>query len=285
MDRLLEKDLSGVSRTLFIPLFCRAYESLSKAPVLIDPKALEVMRSLTPLFRDSSDKLFRWLAAGKLPPQLVLSMNLRSRHFDRVTADFLHRHPEGTVLQLGCGLDTRYDRIYNGKAKWFDLDLPEVIALRKRFFSEKDSYRMIPASVTENSWISEIGGGPVLVLAEGLLMYLSAPEVDEILGRLVRAFPGGELLAEVFHRRWIRMMDSAWMRMKFEKQLHLDKGVKFTSGVESGAEFEQRIPGMEFLDEWTYFDDNEPRMGFYRWFGRFESLRKIQWTVHYRFRA
>jgi O-methyltransferase involved in polyketide biosynthesis len=100
------------------------------------------------------------------------------------------------VLHLGCGLDTRAFRIDPpATVQWFDLDQPGVIDLRRKLYNDTDTYRMIGSSVTDPGWLDQIPTGrPTLVVAEGLLMYLSEREVWELLERLTNRFPSGEML-------------------------------------------------------------------------------------------
>jgi O-methyltransferase involved in polyketide biosynthesis len=99
---------------------------------------------------------------------------MRAWHFDQWTRAFLAANPESTVLHLGCGLDTRVYRIDPGpKVRWFDVDFPDVIALREPLYPARDGYRRIGSSVTDLAWLDAIPGDtPVLVVAEGLMMYL-----------------------------------------------------------------------------------------------------------------
>ena len=78
---------------------------------------------------------------------------------DREMREFLQTAPDGVVLHLGCGLDTRFARVDNGLVTWFDLDLPDVIELRRKFFSENERYHMIASSVTDWGWLDQVQGG------------------------------------------------------------------------------------------------------------------------------
>ena len=115
-----------------------------------------------------------------------LTVCLRAMKIDREMREFLQSTPDGVVLHLGCGLDTRFARIDNGLVTWFDLDLPDVIELRRKFFSENERYHMIASSVTDWGWLDQVrvGRKPVFVAAEGLLMYLKPADVKELVLRL-----------------------------------------------------------------------------------------------------
>jgi len=279
-------NLSSVSETLFIPLYCRAIETLSDNPIIHDNKAVEIVRQLDRELASSPNRLSSALIKRKLPKKLPATMALRTRKFDQYVQDFIGNNDTPVIVNLGCGLDTRFEKVDNGKTEWFDLDFPEVIDLRRQFFTESDRYHLIASSVLDFNWIAKVlnntQGRPFLFLAEGLLMYLDELNVKELLLKLQSNFPGCELVCEAFNKYWVKKMQSGYYRWKFQKQLHLDKQTVFTFGISNSKEFENWNKGIKFLDDWTYFDDNEPKLGWFKLFKNFELLRKVQWTVHYR---
>ena len=96
----------------------------------------------------------------------------------RVGRRFSDRHPDAVVLHLGCGLDSRVFRLDPpATVQWFDVDQPDVIELRRKLYSDRDGYQMIASSVTDPAWLESIPADrPVLVVAEGLLMYSPRPK-------------------------------------------------------------------------------------------------------------
>ncbi len=122
---------------------------------------------------------------------------LRAKQLDDWCADFLGRHPEAVVLHLGCGLDGRAFRLEVPESvRWFDIDQPSVIELRPQLYNDTERYRMIGCSVTDPLWLPQIPTGyPTLVVAEGLLMYLTESEVRQLLARLTDRFDSGEMLS------------------------------------------------------------------------------------------
>lgn len=121
---------------------------------------------------------------------------LRAKKLDVWAAAFLTRHPVAVALHLGCGMDTRAFRLHPpATVEWFDVDQPGVIDLRRKLYHERDGYHMIGSSVTDAAWLDRIPTDrPVLVVAEGLLMYLTEREAWELLQRLTDRFRGGEML-------------------------------------------------------------------------------------------
>ncbi|MFC7885720.1 class I SAM-dependent methyltransferase [Streptomyces sp. NPDC057376] len=183
MDRN-EPLLGTVQETLLIPLYARAVETRKEHALLRDPRAEEIVASI-----DYDFGRFDGL------PSLVGAL-LRTLLFDRWVAEFLTAHPQATVVEIGTGLNTRYERVDNGRARWFELDLPDVIALRRRFFTDTPQRTMIASSVTDEAWAAEVtsdAGGPYLFLAEAVLPYLDEADVRQVVDLLADRFPGALL--------------------------------------------------------------------------------------------
>src|SRR4030042_3396438 len=146
-------DITDVSETLLIPLYARSIETLSEDPVINDRKAVEITEKLNKVFSKSSSQLHRQLAKGRIRrhsnKKLAAFLSIRSRRFDRYCQDFLRCKPNGVIVELGCGLSSRFSRIDNGALEWYDVVLPEVIEIRKRFFQESKRYHMISSSVLD----------------------------------------------------------------------------------------------------------------------------------------
>lgn len=277
--------LSAVSESLFIPLYCRAMETESEKPIIVDRKAVEITRLLDPQFIKSESKLYRTLADRKLHSKLPVTMALRTRCFDEYVKNFARQHDKVVVVNLGCAFDTRFGRIDDGKLIWYDLDFPEVITAKQMFIQESERYHFIRSSVLEFSWIDSIRESEdcsFIFLAEGLFMYLQPDMVKSLVLELQRRFPGAELVCEVTNDYWVRRMQKGYYRRKFQKKLHLSEDAVFRFGISKSADMENWGKLIEFLDEWTYFDENEPKLGWFRLFRNFELLRKVQWIVHYR---
>jgi O-methyltransferase involved in polyketide biosynthesis len=174
---------------------------------------------------------------------------LRGAQFDALITDFLNGHPDAVVLHLGCGLHSRAFRIASPNGvRWIDVDLPQVIALRRQLYSESETYRMVGSSVTDPGWIDDLpAGGPVLIVAEGLLMYLTPSEITELLHRLLERFDEGELLADLLARwapRLSKIFTSAiakWGTRDGTEITHWDPRLRLVQGSSVIAGFE-RIP-------------------------------------------
>jgi methyltransferase (TIGR00027 family) len=278
-------DISDVSTTLLLTLYSHALESQSKDPILRDLKAEAIAAKLNKELEKSNNRLYRKLAEGKIDRNLIVHIALRAKKYDEYVRNFLEQSPDGVVVNIGCGLDTRFWRVDNGKVNFYDLDFPEVIDIKRKLCGESKRYRMLPSSVLDYEWISEVSGrnaGPFIFVAEGVFMYLAKEDVKTLVLKIQKQFPGSELVAEVFNNFWLQKRWKWLISLKLEKEFHLGKGADFQSGLESGKEMESWGPGIEFIDEWSYFDSGEKKLGWYGLMGKVDILRKTQWTVHYK---
>ena len=133
-------------------------------------------------------------------------MVLRTAIYDFWVRQFLAEHPAGTVVELGTGLNTRFDRVDNGQVHWIDLDLPDVIALRGRFFTDTSRRRMVPASVLSDEWLPVVADspGPYFFVTEGVLAYLPEQDVTATLARLATRFRGARLALDTYPQRLLQ---------------------------------------------------------------------------------
>jgi O-methyltransferase involved in polyketide biosynthesis len=120
-------DLGSVQRKLLMPLWGRAVESRKKHPLLVDKTAEAIIEQVN----------YDFSAMGQNTSEVTqLAWIMRSIYVDEVVKRFLTKYPHGTIVNIGCGLDTTFDRVDNGRLIWYDVDLPDVISLRKIFVSE-----------------------------------------------------------------------------------------------------------------------------------------------------
>ncbi|GHG98967.1 class I SAM-dependent methyltransferase [Streptomyces lanatus] len=183
-----ETRLGTVQETLLIPLYGRAVESGKEEPALSDPRAQEIVAAIDYDFA-RFDNL----------PSLVGTV-LRTALFDLWVSDFLTEHPVSTVVEIGAGLNTRYERVDNGRARWFDLDLPDVIDLRRSFFTDTPRRTTIAASVTDDAWATSVASkaeGPCFFAAEAVLPFLQERDVRHAVDLLAEHFPGSLLALDM----------------------------------------------------------------------------------------
>lgn len=119
-------------------------------------------------------------------------------------------------------------------------------------------------------------------MAEGVFMYLDQEDVHSLILKLQSEFPGSELVCEVFNSLWLRKPLKSLMNYKMQHQLHMGKDATFHFGIRDSKEMEKWHAGIQFLDDWSYFDSEEKKLGVLKLFRNIEILRKTQWTVHYK---
>ena len=276
--------LPDVAETGMLTFYCHAIESQNPNPILVDEKAVEISRQLNPTFANSSSKLLRSLAKGKIKKELVVHIALRAKKYDEYAIEFFKKHPDGVLVNIGCGLDSRFFRIDNGRMTCFDLDLPEMIGYKRNFYDETDRYHLIGASVFDYVWMDQVareGKRPILFMAEGVFMYLDGRKVKDLILKLQSRFPGSELVCEVVTEFFTRKPWNQMVAMKLN-QHGVGKDAAFTFGIKNCREMETWNPGIKYLDHWSYFDTNHPRLGWVGPLGGIKFMRNVQYTVHYR---
>ena len=191
MENKHQVRLGAVQETLFIPLAARARETQRKHPVLRDPKAVELVQSI-----DYDAGKYSRGAGG-------LVTVLRTAIIDFWVRSFLAAHPAATVVEIGTGLNTRFERVDNGQVHWFDLDLPDVIELRRTFFADTDRRRTVVASVLAEEWLPAVAQSrrPYFFVADGVLAYLPEEEVMAALARIAGQFPGALIALDTYPRQ------------------------------------------------------------------------------------
>jgi O-methyltransferase involved in polyketide biosynthesis len=250
--KIVKQNLKGVPETLLIPLWAKATETKRHDPIIKDEKALEIMGQIEYDFSkfDSQE-----------PTQV--SIAVRTELLDNAVKTFIDKYPAATIINLGCGLDTRFLRVDNSKIHWYDLDLPESIQIRKQFFDQTERYKMIARSVFDYSWMDDIAltDEPVLIIAEGLFMYFTKQEVKDLMGKLIDAFPEAEMLLETIPESLAKQSQEQDL---IKKQYEIE--AQFQWGIKKGKDMEKLNNGIEFIEEWHYFDYHKDRWKIIRWF-------------------
>jgi O-methyltransferase involved in polyketide biosynthesis len=227
----------GAKETLLIPLYCRARDSQSQSPILNDTAAADVVGRIEYDF-------------GKLaiPDRAIFLGSVRAKQFDQMTRDFLGKHPTATVLHLACGLDSRVFRIDPpATVRWYDLDYPDVIALRERLYPTREGYTLIGASVDDEHWLPDIPAHqPALIIAEGLTMYLSENQVRRLFERVVNHFPSGELLFDAY--------SETGAGISRREACIKATGADIQWSINDPHLLEQWIPRLKFIRKWSYFE-------------------------------
>jgi O-methyltransferase involved in polyketide biosynthesis len=198
-----------------------------------------------------------------------------TREMDRYARDFLIRHPATVVVHIGCGLDSRFERVDNGQVEWYDLDLLHVVDLRRKLLGgEGGRYHLLGCSVLENAWLDAVSAHrqrPFLFLAEGVFMYFQEAQVKSLVLRLRDRFPGTELVFDGFSP--VHVLVSNLQTARF--------GLHVQWGIWHGEEIERWANGIRLLDEWGFLDRPEPRLNHLQWLRPIESLFRTMRIYHF----
>jgi O-methyltransferase involved in polyketide biosynthesis len=230
-------ELHGTPETLLITLCAKARESELPDSLLRDRYSLQALQQI--------DYDFAHLRIG---PAEQVGIALRAKLFDDWVRDFLARHPSCVVLQLGCGLDSRVLRIDPpAGVQWFEVDFPQVIALREKLYPPRENCHLLATSLTATDWWRAVPTGrPVLLVAEGVLPYVETDAVFWLLRALTAHFAAGELVFDGYSRLGIRLLQWNPMIRRTGAVLHW--------GIDEPWELEQQVPGLRFCDAIEAYD-------------------------------
>ena len=247
-------NLTGVPETMLQTIYARAKESRGRG-VIRDKKAEEIVRKLDYDF-SLADKDTA-MHSGVIARTIVL---------DRLTTVWLEAHPGGTVVNIACGLDTRCYRM-KGYGHWYNLDLPETMAVRAKLLPESGTISQIAMSAMDN-WGNETKeqAAPVLVIIEGLTMYLSEADVRRIFAVIAGRFQNATVFVETMNP----------MVVKRFKEKSIDaSNAKFTWGVKSGAALAELVPGFRFMEEHSLTEGMAVFAPVYKLLGKIPAVRNI----------
>ena len=270
MSEKVAVDLGNVQKTLLLPLWGRAVESQKEKPLLVDRTAVRIVESVNYDFSTLTANLSDLTQAAWI---------MRSLCIDETIKGFLKKYPQGTIVNIGCGLDTTFDRIDNGSVLWYDLDLPDVIELRRQFIQETERRKFICASFLDECWLNEIGASAnVLFIAAGVLYYFEENEVKEFLIRLADRFPGSEIVFDASSPRGIKTANRMVIkRSGLDEKSFLKWGLK---NAETLTTWDKRF---RVLNTHYYFGKNGQHLGLrIRLIGWVSDRLKIQYMVHLR---
>lgn len=178
--------MDNVNKTLYIPLYGKSFVS-KKGIILRDEKAEEIWAAEGfPLKGKSKSK---WLA---------YYMGMRSAVFDRWLTDKMEQNPNAVVLHIGCGMDSRIARVGERNHLWFDVDFPEVIEQRRKYYQETGHYQMISGDLREKDWLEQVPNGEAIMVLEGVSMYLRPEELKRAFENLYAHFENVQILIDCY---------------------------------------------------------------------------------------
>jgi len=267
-QRIDVRGLGAVEETMLIPLWARAVETRRPDAIVRDHAAVQLL--------DEIDFDFtRYDGAWKTQ----IGVAVRTRFLDDAVRGFVVRHPDAIIVNLGAGLDTRFERVDNGRIDWFDVDTPAVIAVRARCLPPRDRQHAVAGCALDPAWIDGVtshGRRPVLVVSEGVLMFLEQPRVRRLFEDLATAFPAGEMLADLIGGVMVRF---PWLHDTLPHT-----GARFLWGVRGARELRSWSDRLEVIGLRSMLDESPRR---WRWMRalRYTPIMRRQFVVaHLRWR-
>ena len=221
-------ELNNESKTLFIPLLGKAIMSKDNL-FLHDPKAEEIISKIDYDF--NSLKQSKWLS---------MYMSVRALIIDELCNKYIEKHPNATIIHLGCGLDSRCLRVNQNFDTWYDIDYENVIDIRKKFYEENSKHKMIGSSVIDYKWLKEIKTNKnIMIVAEGLTMYLSEEEIKELLAQINNKLGDVHLLFDAYSKKGVKSS-------KIKNPVNqMNAEVKY--GIDNPEEFLQLNNNLEYV--------------------------------------
>ena len=250
--------MQGVPETMLQTLYARAAYSKKRKAKFCDDKAVEIVSHMDYDF--SLAEKDAMMSKGVIARTILL---------DRMVGDFIGEDPKGTVINIACGLDTRVYRLKTlPSVRWYNLDLPETIEVRRLFLTENGRISMIAKSAMDESWAAEIEewSGRTLVIVEGLVMYLSQEDVKQILSIISNRFRRVEVIMETMNPWGIKNMK--------EKSIEATKA-RFTWGIRSGKELERISPEYIWVRDVSLVEGMKAIMPVYHLFGWIPAVKNI----------
>ena len=175
-----------IAETLFIPLYMRSLETIRTDGIISDPAACKLVESLEFNFSRYDKK-----------PMTQIGTAIRIRTFDAAARQFIESHNTPVIVNIGCGLDTRFQRIDTGKGVFVELDLPEVISLREKLLPDSKRNPSITSSMFDPKWMEDLQvtfpDADWMFIVEGVMMYFPEEKIKSFLDHLAHFFPSCQL--------------------------------------------------------------------------------------------
>jgi O-methyltransferase involved in polyketide biosynthesis len=237
-----------------LPLFRRAQLARAGNPILTDRLAADLVSRVKYDFT-AIERSYR--------PVRDIMWVARPLQIDRLVQRFLQAHPHGAVVNLGAGLDTSFPRVDNGSLRWFDLDLPEVIEIRRALIPETDRSRCIARSLFDPSWMGEVGDPKdgLCVISAGVLFYFPETELRPLFADLHRRLPGAEVVFDAVTP----------LGLKTANAMMGDAGV--------GARLQWALADPKELLRWNVGIENVERIPLFRGITRSGFSLKTRWFM------
>ena len=206
MKRKIEKNT--VQETLIIPLFARKVCSELYPNLYRDETSIRLIDEIDYDFSEAERK-----SRSLMQRFGSLEVAVRQNDLAWEVRDYLKSHPTAAVVNLGCGLDSTGRACDNGNCKIYNLDFPDVIAVRNELLPAGEREENIPCNLNDTAWFSQIdASGGAVFFASGVFYYFLTEQVKALVQSMAGAFPGGVLVFDAANRTAVKMIAKTWLK-------------------------------------------------------------------------
>lgn len=233
----------GIPKAMLQALRGRARESKREGHFLYDEKAVQVVEALDYDFTEMDG--YAVMGRGPVAKAVLL---------DGLVKEYIEKNPAAAIVDVACGIDTRFYRVDNGQIQWYNMDLPETIEARNRLLGSHERVRDIRSSVLDEGWPEEIeASGPVLFLVEGFTMYSNKQDVQRIFKLIRTHFSRADVLMEIMSPKVVKKAVDASTGMK-----------KYTWGVKNAKTLQSYTTGFRAVKEVSLLEELKKMYSSYR---------------------
>ncbi len=223
--------MNGVNKTLYIPLYGKALVS-SKNIIILDKKAEEIWEKEG--FELKGKSKSKWLA---------YYMAMRAAIYDEWLEKEIDSNPNAIVMHIGCGMDSRIERVSKQSKMWYDIDFPDVVEERRKYYTETDTYHMLAMDMRTDEWKKHIEAGQDgIIVLEGVSMYFSPQELNGLLSNLAKHFNSVKILMDCYTEKAAKVS-------KYKNPIN-DVGVTTVYGYDNPEELAGKS-GLVFVKEYN----------------------------------
>jgi O-methyltransferase involved in polyketide biosynthesis len=232
----MELKFGDIQETALIPLAIKASETARPDARIKDLKAKEIIDTLG-------------VDVSKYDPFLSHEgVVARTIMFRNQLKALLKKYPDALCINLGCGFDDKFSQVDNGRLQWYDVDLPDQIAVRRKVYVDRERCTMLDGSALDGEWTKQLPKSKMnIIVMEGVLEYFSKEQVKTCLNMLCDSFEHGFLLAEL-HSPFLEKHGSHHDAVKHTN-------ATFGWGTKSGKEYLALEPRMKFVSEHSYNEE------------------------------
>ena len=208
MSKKNKIEKNTVQETLVIPLYGRKLCTEQFPDLFQDKKAVELIDRIdydfSALEKRSKSFAHRFGA---------LEVAMRENDLMIEAKEYLKDHLRAALVNLGCGLDQTAENCDNGQCTIYNLDLPDVIAVRNELLPESDRIKNVAADLNDQKWFDKIDAqNGVCFLAAGVFYYFKTEDVKKLFCEMAKRFPGGRLVFDTANRRAVKIMLKTWVK-------------------------------------------------------------------------